>query len=299
MQDIPVFSTSTKPTKSTEKLSTSSPILEPGGESDWLVSEPTTTIWSKTQHTTTESLNGLEFTQQETISEQTQFVTTNDTSGTTNRALESVTSSNVVLGTSRESPKEIASATDTVTRLLGPVAHSSNVSTLSAFTETTESPNRLLEADTIVTTDSPNRLLEADIIVTTESQTLPTEQVAVTDEVSFDTETTVPNSAEISPDITNLSGITSSTTEFPSFSFTTFPSSLTPYVPHYHCTESGHFAARPSCVEYHVCRHVGFWLVHFKATCYFGHQFSLRFRLCVPSYLSDCNTDPHLVDYHP
>jgi hypothetical protein len=288
VQDSSFLLNSTKPTATTENLTTTSPTSKPEEESTELISEHTTTIWPKTQHTSAESLNGLEFTQQETISEQTSLFTTNNTSETTIRLSEYITGSNVVLETSTETAVETLSATnivsvsETVTSLPSSVAQSLTVPIFSVVSEATEPSNKLLEADTIVTS---------------ESETLPTEQFAITDEASLtDSETTVQNSAEITPDIPDLNGVSSSTTECPSFPSTTLSTSFKPNIPYYHCTETGHFPARPSCIEYHVCRRVGFWLIHFKATCHFGHQFSLQFRFCVPSYLSDCNRDPYLVN---
>lgn len=230
MQDNSVLLSSTKPTTSTENLTTISPTSEPEEESSWFISESSTATWPNTQHTTAESLSGLDFTQQDTTSQQPTLVTTN-TDETTNRVPEYVSSSYVVSGTRTHTPRESVSVTNVAETSF--VSQSSTVPKLDVVLQSTETSNRLLERDNIVTS---------------ETETFPTEKFVMTDDESvIDAEPTVQNSAVFTPDIPDLNGVSRTSTECPSFLLTT------PYTPHFHCKESGNFAARPSCVEYHVC----------------------------------------------
>lgn len=266
VQDNYLLLHSTKSTTSTENLTTSSRTSKQE-ESDVIISElVSTTIWPKTQQTSNEPINELEFTQQEIISEQTLLVTKNNPSETTNR-LQELNSS------STEIPVEMVSATSTV-------SIAETITNSEAQTQTFPSLSVVLE-----TIEPSKSFLETDNIGTSESETL-----TITDEIF------VQNSAEISSDIPNKNDVFSSTTEFLSFPTTSW-TPFKPNIPYYHCKEPGHFVSRPSCVEYHVCRRVGVWMMHFKARCHFGYKFSTLFRFCVPSYLSDCNTDPYLVDF--
>jgi len=258
---------------STETVTTHTPTSERKEESNGYVSEPSTIITSTITDTSTKLFNKLESTQQGILTEQpaakptTEIITASfvsETFGGLSDSTEFVnmlrTSTRVPLGTVKVSGSEAETNGPDVTEGV----------------ETTES-------------GTSSGVLGTPSISIAKSNTPSTEQVPV-----IESETTVPNSVEISshwpiPNFIDLP----STTERPAFPVPVFPISHDTHNSHYQCTTPGHFPARPSCTDYHVCRFVGFWLVHFKHTCHFGLQFNARIRLCVPGYLSDCRIDSH------
>jgi hypothetical protein len=243
------------------------------------ISETTAIMRSTVQYTSTESPSKLELTHQGKTSEQselgrtTPFITDYKNSDTFNGLSGLTETGNTLLETSVR--KEIESAITTVSvgeTMTGVPTSVAPSSTISNVTEATEVSTGLLETESTVTS---------------ESEAITIEQYSVTGPGS-----TVP----IYPDIPDFNDV-SSTTEDPMFPFTIPSTSFGKPSPSlYSCIGPGRFPARTSCTEYHICLLAGFWFVHFKQTCHFGLQFSLRFRFCVPSYLSDCKIDPYLAN---
>jgi hypothetical protein len=242
-------------------------------ESNGYVSEPSTIITSTITDTSIKPFNELESTEQGILIEQsavkptTELVTASLVSETIGGLSDSTEFENV-LEISTGVPLGTFEVSDRKTETNGP--------DVIEDLETTES-------------GSSNGVLGTQLIAIAESNTPSTEQVPV-----IESETTVPNSVEVSSHglTPNFIGL-SSTTERPAFPVSVFPISYDTHNLHYHCTKPGHFPARPSCTDYHVCWLVGFWFVHFKQTCPFGLQFNARIRLCVPGFLSDCTIDSH------
>jgi hypothetical protein len=254
-------------------LTNYSPNLDEAEEPNDPISETTGIMTSTVQYTSTESLSELELTHQGKTSEvselgrTTQFITDYKYSETYNVLSESTESGNGVLETSTGVRIETESVTSTVS-----VRETMTGVTISGVTETTEAFSDLLETESTVTS---------------ESETFTTEKFSVTEPDS-----TVP----IYPNIPDFNEV-SSTTEGPVFPFTIPWTSFEEQAPsHYLCIGPGRFPERTSCTEYHICRFVGVWFVHLKQTCHFGLQFSLRFRVCVPSYLSDCKMNSYLAN---
>ncbi|GFG30375.1 hypothetical protein Cfor_12946, partial [Coptotermes formosanus] len=263
---------STQLTTPTGTVTIYTPTSDRAEESNGHLSEPSTIITSTFQDTSNKPLSEIEFTQQETVTEQpaakaTIELTTDDSaSETSSGLLDSTEFRNVSEISSTGFPVDIVKVSDSEAGADGP--------NVTDGVETNES-------------GTSGGVLGTESMLNTESNALSTEHVPV-----IKSETTVPNSVEISshgctPYFNNVS----STTECPVFPVTIFPISYDTHTPHYHCTRPGHFPARATCTDYHVCRLVGFWFVHFKETCHFGLQFNARLRLCVPSYLSDCRLE--------
>jgi len=258
---------------STEAVTTLTPTSETEEESNGHVSEPSTTITSTITDTSTKLFNELESTQQEILTEHpaakpsTEPVTASAVSETSGGLSDSTEFGNV-LEISTGAPVDTVKVPDSEGGTQGP--------DVTEGVETTES-------------GTSSGVLETQSISNAESYTPSTKQVPV-----IESGTTVPNSVEISSHgpIPNYIGVPC-TTERPGFPVSVFPISYDTHNSHYHCTRPGHFPARPSCTDYHVCRLVGFWFVHFKQTCHFGLQFNARIQLCVPGYLSDCRVDSH------
>ena len=258
---------------STETVTTHTPNSEREEKSNGYFSEPSTIITSTSTDTSTKLFNELESTQQGILTEQTaakpttELLTANLVSETSGGLSDSTEFGNVLeistgfpLGTGNVSDGEAGTKSSDVTEGV----------------ETYES-------------GTSSGVLGTQSISFAESNTPSTEQVLV-----IESETTVPNSVEISSHgpIPNFIDVPS-TTERPASPVSVFPIPHDTHSSQYHCTRPGHFPARPSCTDYHVCRLVGFWFVHFKQTCHFGLQFSARIGLCVPGYLSDCRIDSH------
>lgn len=258
---------------STGTVTTLTPTSEREKESNGYVSEPSTTITSTITDTSTKLFNELESTQQEILTEQpaanptTELVTASVVSETSGGLSDSTEFGNV-LEISTGAPVDTVKVPDSEGGTQGP--------DVTEGVETTES-------------GTSSGVLATQSISNAESYTPSTEQAPV-----IESEITVPNSVEISSHgpIPNCIGVPC-TTERPGFPVSFFPISYDTHNSHYHCTRPGHFPARPSCTDYHVCRLVGFWFVHFKQTCPFGLQFNARIQLCVPSYLSDCRVDSY------
>jgi len=258
---------------STETVTTLTPNSERGEESNGYISEPSTIITSTITDTSTKIFNELESTQQEILTEQpaakptTELVTASSVSETSGGLSDSTEFGNV-LEINTGFPVDTVKVLDSEGGTQGP-----------DVTEGVESTESGTSSGVLGTQSTSNA----------ESHTPSTEQVPV-----IESEITVPNSVEISSHgpIPNYIGFPS-TTERPAFPVSVFPISYDRHNSHYHCARPGHFPARPSCTEYHVCRLVGFWFVHFKQTCHFGLQFNARIHLCVPGYLSDCTIESH------
>jgi hypothetical protein len=258
---------------STETMTTHTPTSEREEESNGYVSEPSTIITSTITDTSTKLFSELESTQQGILTEQpaakpnTELVTdslVSEASGGLSDSTEFGNVLEIITGV----PLGTVEVSDSEGGIHGP--------DVTEGVETTES-------------GTSSGVLETQSIPIAESNTPSTEQVP-----GIESETTVLNSVEISSHepIPNFIGVPS-ITEHPGFPFSFFPNSYDKNNSHYHCIRPGHFPARPSCTDYHVCRLVGFWFVHFKETCHFGLQFNARIRLCVPGYLSDCRIDSH------
>lgn len=275
MQGVSTLLQSTNLTVSTNILRNYSSNLEEAEESNDHISGTAAISMS------TESPNGQQLTHQGRTSEgsefgsTTLFITDYKDSETFNVLSEPTETGNSVLETSTGVRIEIESATSTMSvreTMSGVPTSVAPSSTISKVTETNKAPSDLLETESTVTS---------------ESEAHTAEQFSVTEPDS-----TVP----IYPDFADFNGVSSST-EGSMFPFTIPSTSFGKHAPSdYHCIGSGRFPARLSCTEYHICRLVGIWFVHFKQTCHFGLQFSLRFRFCVPSYLSDCKIDPYLAN---
>jgi Chitin binding Peritrophin-A domain. len=258
---------------STETVTTHTLTSETVEESNGHVSEPPIIITATIKDTSTKPFNELEFTQQEILTEQnaakttTEPVTANSVSETSGGLSVSTEFGNV-LEVNTGVPVDAVKVSDSQVATGGP--------DVTEGVETTESGTSIV-------------VLGAKSISNADSNTLSTEQVPV-----IESETTVPNSVEISSHgpISNFNDVCS-TTECSEFPDSVFSISFDTNNSHYQCTRPGHFPARPSCTDYHVCRLVGFWFVHFKQTCHFGLQFNARIRLCVPGYLSDCRISSH------
>jgi len=259
--------------QSTETVTTHTLASEGEEESNGYVSEPSTIITSTITDTSTKLFNELESTQQGILTEQsavkptTELVTESLVSETTG-GLSDSTEFGDVLRISTGVPLGTVKVSDRKAETNGP--------DVTEDVETTES-------------GTSGGVLGTQSITTAEPNTPSKEQVPV-----IESETTVPNSVEISSHgpIPNFTGFPS-TTERPAFPVSVFPISYDTHNLNYHCTMPGHFPARPSCTDYHVCWLVGSWFVHFKQTCHFGLQFNARIGLCVPGYLSDCMIDSH------
>lgn len=257
---------------STETVTTLTPTSEREEESSGYVSEPSTIITSTITDTSTKLFNELESTQ-EILTEQpaakptTELVTASSVSETSGGLSDSTEFGDVL---------EINTGVPADTFRVPNSEGGTQGQYVTEGVETTES-------------GTSSGVLGTQSISNVESYTPSTEQVPV-----IESETTVPNSVEISSHgpIPNCIGVPS-TTERPAFPVSVFPISYDTHNSHYHCTRPGHFPARPGCTDYHVCRLVGFWFVHFKQTCHFGMQFNARIQLCVPGYLSDCRIDSH------
>jgi hypothetical protein len=258
---------------STETVTTHTPNSEREAESNGYVSEPSTIITSTITDISTELFNELESTQQEILTEEsvakptTELVTAS-----------SVTERSGDLSDSTEFGNELEAST-------GVPVGTVRVFDSKAGTNGADVHEDLETTGSGTSTGVPGTRL----ISNAESNALSTENIPV-----IESETSVPNSVEVSSHvpIPNFVGVPS-TTEYPALPVPVFPISNDTHNLHYHCKRPGHFPARPSCTDYHVCWLVGFWFVHFKQTCHFGLQFNARIRLCVPSYLSDCNIDSH------
>jgi hypothetical protein len=258
---------------STETVTTHTLASEREEESNGYVSEPSTIITSTITDTPTKLFNELESIQQGILTEQsavkptTELITASFVSETSGGLSDSTEFGNVL---------EISTGVPLSTVEVSDRKAETNGLDVTENVETTES-------------GTSSGVLETQSISTAESNTPSAEQVPV-----IESETTVPNSVEISlhKPIPNFIDFPS-TTEHPTFPVSVFPISYDTHNLHYHCTRPGHFPARPSCTDYHVCWLVGFWFVHFKQACHFGLQFNAQIRLCVPDYLSDCRIGSH------
>ncbi|XP_069674761.1 uncharacterized protein [Periplaneta americana] len=115
------------------------------------------------------------------------------------------------------------------------------------------------------------------------------------DKVEFFTLHILPEEVTENPKA-NDSALVEPTTPPSSVPCDTEPGFFKPQYPMYYCTKPGHFPAPPSCDEYHVCRLIGIWLIHFKETCHYGFEFSYKYKFCVPVYLSDCRSVSYPTD---
>lgn len=257
MQDFLVSSPSTEATVSTTVLTNYPPNLVGVEEASNHISETYALTRSTVQYSSTESPSELNPTYQERTGERSEL-------GRTTQLVPDYRGSEPFNGLSEsgESGNDVLETTTGVGTLvdLEAATYRASVTATETGLPTSTAPSPV----TLQTEEAP-----------------PSEQVSVTEP-----DATVPSY----PDINDVS----SSTEAPRSPLSTASTSVGKRPPQdFHCIGPGRFPARPSCTEYHVCRLAGFWFVHFRKSCHFGLQFSLRLGFCVPSYLSDCQMDSY------
>jgi hypothetical protein len=254
---------------------------------------------SEVKDSISDTSHGVKLTQDFDTSKIATFLTTETVPGAINNSVQELTTSIWLELTQQES-----TASETKLETPTPEAGASSSRGLNQDTTDTtfsgleltqkESTGSETKLETLIPESgpSPSRELNEDTTFTESSGLELTQQEATASEKTGCVTTSPELGSE--PQRTVSEGTTATTSS--ELESTTSGGNIELITLPYQCTRPGRFPARPSCSEYHVCRRVGFWLLHHKETCRFGRKFSSRYGICVRGRSSDCGTGPFSWD---